>query len=228
MTLPVFRKLPALALFASFAGYGADPALDAALARIDQASAGFKGLTANIRKVAHTDVVDKDDIDSGTIVVKRFKAHDIRIRIDLKDPRQQTVTIGEGKAIVFSPLTNEAQEFNLGKDRSMVDQFMLLGFGSTSAELKSAFDVTFGGPDTVNGEQAIRLVLAPKDKELLIHIKRCELWISDKGITVQQKFYTGGKDYLLSTYSRMMLNPAIADSAVKLDLPRGVKSTKLK
>ena len=59
-------------------------------------------------------------------------------------------------------------------------------------------------------------------------MKKCELWISDKGLTVQQKFHTGGGDYVLSTYSRINLNPNIADSAVKLDLPKGVKFSKLK
>jgi outer membrane lipoprotein-sorting protein len=210
------------------ASFAADPALDAALARVDQASTGFKGLTANLRKVAHTEVVGKDDVDSGTIVVKRAKLHDVHLRIDLKDPRQQTVTIGDGKAVVFSPLTNEAQTADLGKDRGLVDQFILLGFGSTSAELKGAYDVTLGGPDTVNGEKTTRLVLVPRDKELLAHFKKCELWISEKGITVQQKFHTGGGDYSLATYSNMHLNPVIPDAAVKLDLPRGVKITKLK
>ena len=228
MKFSVLRKLPALALLTASAAFCADPALDAVFARIDQAAAGFKGLTAAVHKVSHTGVVDKDDSDSGTIIVKRVKAHDIRIRIDLKDPRQQTVTIGDGKAISFSPLINEAQEYALGKDRGLIDQFLLLGFGSTSAELKNAFTITLGGPDTVNGETATRIELVPKDKEFLTHVKRCELWISEKGMTIQQKFHTGGKDFQISTYSQMVINPPIKDDAVKLDLPHNVKLTKLK
>ncbi len=228
MRLPALRKLSALALLASSAGFAAEPTLESTLSLMDQASAGFKSFKADLRKVAHTDVVDKDDIDSGTIAVKRNKPHDLHLRIDLKEPRQQTVTIGDGKLIIFSPLVNEAQTADLGKDRSLVDQFFLLGFGSTSAELKSAYTVTFGGAETVNGEKTTRIVLVPKDKEMLTHVKRCELWISEKGTTVQQKFHTGGKDYQLATYSHIALNPSIPDSAVKLDLPKNVKITKLK
>jgi len=88
---------------ASFGAPAADPTLDAALARLDQASSTFKSLTADIRKMSHTDVVNVDDADSGTILVKRFKAHDTRIRIDLTNPRRQSVTIGEGKVQVFYP-----------------------------------------------------------------------------------------------------------------------------
>ena len=205
----------------------ADPPLDAVLARLDQAAINFKGLTADIRKIAHTDVVNVDDVDSGTIVVKRVKAHDTRIRIELTDP-QQIVTIGGGKVQVFKPKTNEAEEVELGKNRGVVDQFMLLGFGSNSGEIRNAYTVTLGGADSINGEKTTRIILVPKDPEILARVKKCELWISDKGWTVQQKFHTGGGDYVLSTYSGMKLNPIIADKDLKLELPKGVKFGKLK
>ena len=233
MSMTWFRTLLVLSgalLSLAAAGLGApaaDPALDAVLARLDQASANFKGLTAEIRKMSHTDVVNVDDVNSGTIIVKRVNSHDTRIRIELTDP-QQTVTIGAGKAQVFKPKTNEADEVELGKNRGLVDQFILLGFGSNSADIKNAYSVTLGGADSVNGEKATRIVLLPKDPEVLKHIKRCELWVSDKGLTVQQKFHTGGGDYVLSTYSGMKLNPIIADKDLKLELPKGVKFGKLK
>jgi outer membrane lipoprotein-sorting protein len=205
-----------------------DAPLDAVLARLDQTAATFKALSADIRKVSHTDVVNVDAVDTGTILVKRVKPRDIRIRIDLTNPRRQSVTVGEGKVQVFYPQTNEAQELELGKNRGVVDQFMLLGFGSNSAELQRAYTVTMGGVDSVNGEKASRISLVPKDKEVLARVKQCELWISDKGFTVQQKFYTGGGDYVLSTYTKMNFGPNIADRDLKLELPKGVKFGKLK
>jgi outer membrane lipoprotein-sorting protein len=212
---------------ASWGAPAGDAVLDAALARLDQASASFKGLTADIRKISHTDVVNVDYVDSGTILVKRVKPHDTRIRVDLTNPRQ-TVTIGGGKAQQFYPQTNEAQEVDLGKSRGVVDQFMLLGFGSNSGEIRNAYTVTLGGADSVNGEKTTRILLVPKDPEVRARVKKCELWISDKGWTVQQKFHTEGGDYVLSTYSNMKLNPMIADKDLKLELPKGVKLGKLK
>jgi outer membrane lipoprotein-sorting protein len=212
---------------ASLSAPPADTPLDAVLARLDQASATFKALTSDIRKVSHNDVVNVDAVDSGTIMVKRVKPHDTRIRVDLTNPRQN-VTIGGGKIQVFYPQSNEAQEVDLGKNRGVVDQFMLLGFGSNSAELKSAYTVTLGGADSINGEKATRILLVPTDPEVLKHVKKCELWISDKGWTVQQKFDQGGGDYVLSTYTHMNINPSIADAAMKLELPKGVKFGKLK
>jgi outer membrane lipoprotein-sorting protein len=213
---------------ASLGAAPADPALEAALARLDQAAINFKGLTADIRKVSHTDVVNVDYVDSGTIMFKRVKAHDTRIRVDFTSPRQQTVTIGGGKAQRFEPKINEAQELDLGKNRDMVDQFMLLGFGSNSGEIRNAYTVTLGGADSVNGEKATRVMLVPKDREVLARVKKCELWINEKGWTVQQKFHTGGGDYVLTTFTSMKWNPIIADKDLKLELPKGVKIGKLK
>jgi outer membrane lipoprotein-sorting protein len=211
--------------------FGASPAdttLEGVLKNMDQASASFKGLTADIRKLAHTQVVNVDDVSEGTIAVKRFKPRDTRIRIDFKKPSQQMVAIGGGKVEIYYPKLNEVQEGDLGKIRSLVDQLMLLGFGGNSADLQDAYTVTLGGPDTVNGEKATRIVLVPKSKEILQSVKKCELWISDKGLTLQQKFDQGSGDYLLSTYSKINLGSNIPESAVRLDIPKGAKRTKLK
>ena len=218
-------------LAACAVGFGAptaDDNLAGVMKAMDQASASFKGLTASIRKLSHTQVVNVDDVSEGTITVKRMKANDTRIRIDFIRPNQQMVAIGGGKAQVYYPKLNEVQEGDLGKIKDVVDQLMLLGFGGNSRELQDAYTVTLGGPDSVNGEKATRIVLIPKSKEILQTVKKCELWINEKGITVQQKFDQGGGDYLLSTYSKINLNPSIPDSAVKLDVPKGAKRTKLK
>jgi outer membrane lipoprotein-sorting protein len=71
-------------------------------------------------------------------------------------------------------------------------------------------------------------VLIPKSKDILQSVKKCELWISEKGLTVQQRFDQGGGDYLLSTYSKINLSASIPESAVRLDIPKGAKRTKLK
>jgi hypothetical protein len=70
--------------------------------------------------------------------------------------------------------------------------------------------------------------MLPKSEGMLKYIKRCDLWISDKGVTTQQKFFESGKDYSLATYSRIVLTSNLPDSAVKLEIPKGVKITKLK
>ena len=215
----------------STAGFGAPQAgdsLDATFARMDKAAATFKGLTANIRKLSHTDVVDKDDVEEGNIAVKKVKPKDKRIKLTITKPETKFYYIGEGKAFSYVPKTQEAQEADLGKSKDLVNQFMLLAFGSNSTEVKSAYSVKYGGPDMVNGEKTTRLEMIPKSQEILKHVKRCDMWISDTGLTVQQKFFETGGDYVLMTYSQLTLVPNLPDSAVKLEIPKGIKVEKLK
>jgi outer membrane lipoprotein-sorting protein len=109
-----------------------------------------------------------------------------------------------------------------------MEQFLKLGFGSTSKDLQDGCKVELGGPDKVNGEAATRIVLTPKSPDLAAQFPKFELWISDAtGIAVQQKFYQPGNTYNVATYSNMTLSPSIPDSAVKLTIPKGVKITHL-
>src|SRR5882762_11353977 len=78
-------------------GFGvaaANNELDLALARMDQASSTFRGLTADLKKVSHLEVINKDEIDEGTIAVKRMKPKDMRVLIDIKRPDAKKAMIG--------------------------------------------------------------------------------------------------------------------------------------
>lgn len=219
-----------LLLLAAALSVHADDPLEAVLARIDATTAGFKGLKAEVKKVAHNDVINVDETDIGTIMVKRgAKSKDLQMLFDIKQPDAKKVLVTGSKAwiyIVKNP--NEVQEYDLSrKFRGMFEQYLLLGFGSNSRDLRDAYTVKLGQPasEVVAGEKTTKIELVPKSREMLTQVKKCEIWISDsKGVAVQQKLHTGGGDYQLATYTNMVINPAIGD--LKLDLPRGVKTVK--
>ncbi|MGA9626116.1 MAG: hypothetical protein WBL65_15680 [Bryobacteraceae bacterium] len=218
----IFAIIAAMAL-----GRGApaaDSSLAATLARMDDAAAKFKGLQADVQKISHTAVISEDTVEAATIAVKRPKPNDIRVLFDFKPPNPKQVAIAGVKAAIYYPEINTVQEWDMGKDRSLVEQFMLLGFGSNSKDLESAYSIRLGGPDTVSGQKATRIELIPKSQDVLEHLKRVDLWISDAmGIAVQQKLFEPGGDYLLATYTNIKLRPNLPDSLVKLDLPKSVK-----
>jgi outer membrane lipoprotein-sorting protein len=219
---PILAILAAMAL--SWGAPAADNSLADTLARMDEAAAKFKGLEADMQKVAHTAVISEDSVEAATIAVKRLKPHDIRVRIDFKPPNPRQVAIAGVKGEYYVPGINTVQEYDMGKSRSLVEQFMLLGFGSNSKDLKSAYSIGLGGPETAAGQKSTRIELIPKSEDVLAHFKRVDLWISDTmGIAVQQKLFEPGGDYLLATYTNIKLRPNLPDSAVKLNLPKGVK-----
>lgn len=219
--------LPGWLLLAAWAGGVASAApdlLQETFARMDRAAVGFKGLSADLRRDSYNAVISDSTYDSGSLVLKRNKSHEIRMLFLVKDPDPKTVAVNGNKAEVYYPKENTVEVYDLGKYKSMLDQFLLLGFGSTSKELLGSYSVMLGGPDTVGKEKTTRLVLIPKSKEMLKNLTKVELWISDTtGMPVQQKFYwrTPG-DYMLATYSNMKVDPNLPDSAVTPNFPKGV------
>jgi outer membrane lipoprotein-sorting protein len=210
-------------LVAAFTLHAADNPLAATMARMDKAAATFRGLSANVRKVSHTAVINEDTVDTGTILVRRPKPREQRVRIDFEPPNTKQIAISGRTAQIYYPKTNSVEEYDLGKYKGMVDQFLLLGFGSNSRELESAYSIRLGGPENVAGQKATKIELIPKSADILVYLKRVDLWISDDmGIAVQQKLYEPGGDYLLASYTNVKLNPEISDSALKLNLPKDV------
>jgi len=197
--------------------------LDAVLDRMDRAAAAFKSMSANIRRVSHTAVVNEDNVDSGTILLKRGRGHEVRMLIQLTEPDAKAVEFRDHTVDIYYPKIQTVDEFDVSKFRELLEQFFLLGFGTSRATLQASYSLRLVGADTINGQKTDRLELIPKSKEVLQHLLRLEMWVGDNGYPLQQKFYIPGGDYELATYSDMKINPDLPDAMLKLKLPRNVK-----
>ena len=69
-------------LFAG-AAFAAEGTLESTLARMDQAAAAFKDLTAHLTRTHHTAVINEDTPDSGEILIKRIRPHELLMRFDI-------------------------------------------------------------------------------------------------------------------------------------------------
>ena len=199
--------------------------LSGVMARIDRTAPQFKSMTANIKRDVHTAIVNDDTIESGTIRFKRVKAGETRALIAFTGPDAKSVAFDGATVSLYYPKIKTVQIYNVGDKRSLIDQFLLLGFGATSAELQAAYDVSWIGTESINGKPAGHIQLIPKSKEVLQRLKKAELWIDDaSGVPVQQRFVTSASgDFMLVTYSDMKANAAISDGSLKLTYPRGVQ-----
>ena len=197
--------------------------LDAALDRLDTAGAAFRSMSAKVRRLSHTAAVNDDNVDSGTILLKRAHSRDVRMLIDFTDPDPKTVAFQGHTVEIYYPKMQTVDEFDVSKFRELLDQFFLLGFGTSRADLLASYNVRLVGPDTVAGQKTELLELIPKSKEVLQHLIKLELWVSDSGYPVQQKFGIPGGDYQLATYSDVKINKDLQDTDLKLHLPKNVK-----
>jgi outer membrane lipoprotein-sorting protein len=206
-----------------------DDPLAGVFARMDQASAKLKDLTADMQKISYDAPLKEQTVDVGKIAVKVPKRHQYLMLLDFREPDKKQVAVRGTTVEIYYPNSKLVQEMQLGKaNRSEVESLALLGFGSNSKDLLDAYTVTYGGPETIGDQKTARIELIPKSKDVAAQFPKFELWISDQtGISVQQKMHMLGGDYSLATYSNMKINQNLPDSAVKLNLPRGVQRERL-
>ena len=191
---------------------------------MDKAATGFRGMTAKIKKLTHTAVINDTAEESGSIHVLRPKPRDFRMLVDFQSPEQRSVAYQGRKLQVYLPKIQTVQEYDLGKQAALLDQFLLLGFGTPGSDLRRSYRIRYLGEESVGAEKASKLELTPLSQEALKQVLKIELWISEAhGQPVQQKIYQPSRDYILITYSGQQFDPKLSEAAVKLNLPKGVK-----
>lgn len=195
---------------------------DDVLAKLDAAAPKFSGMTADLTRVTFTKVLDEKAVESGQIALKK-QGREMQVLINLTKPDEKVVGFRGRKAEIYYPKLKTVQEWDLGKHGNLIDQFLLVGFGS-GRDLKSAYAVKYIGEEAVEGQKAQKLELTPLAPDIKEKLRKVELWMSESGTyPIQQRFIEPSGNYYLATYSNVKLNPALSDDALKLKLPKGVK-----
>jgi outer membrane lipoprotein-sorting protein len=148
----------------------------------------------------------------------------MRMLVEFKEPDRKSVALHDSKLEIYYPKMQTVEEYDIGQHRELLDQFFLVGFGTSGKELASAYSVRVLGAETLAGQQSIRLELIPKSQEVQKNLKKLELWVPESDVyPVQQKFYLVAGDYKLATYTNVKMNPPVADSDLKLRVSKDVK-----
>lgn len=193
---------------------------------MDTAAASFRTTQAEFEWDAYEKVIDEvDDFQTGTIYYRRT-GKEIEMMAEVKKagsdltklkPEPKYVLFSKGKIRMYQPKPDQVTEFDLGKDRSDFESYVVLGFGGSGQDLQKAFDVTYVAPETINGVATAKLKLVPKSAKVRNTYKQIFLWIDlDRGISVQQQFFQPQGDYRLAKYSAIRVNEKIADDVFKL------------
>jgi outer membrane lipoprotein-sorting protein len=210
------------ATLAAATGFAAGT-LDAVLGRMNQEASEFRQLTARIKKLSYTAVLNETTQETGALWLRRSGSN-VQMRTELSQPDPRSVGVDGNTGQIFYPKLNTVQIYDLGKSRGLLDQFLLLGFGSSGRDLEKSYTVRLAGEETVDGQKTAHLILTPRSKQALEHFKQVELWIPDSaGHPVQQKFLQPGGDYDMVSFSDIRLNPDLPASDFRLQLPANVK-----
>lgn len=235
-------------LACSFVGFDATPPLKAAdpaslesvLKKMDEVAATFRSTQAEFEWDSYEKVIDEtDDVQTGTIYYRK-NGNNIEMMAEVKKagpslsavkPEPKYVLFSNGKARMYQPKVNQVTEFDLGKNRSDFESYVVLGFGGSGQDLKKAFEVTYVEPQTIPVAGTAELQLIPKSEKVKNTYSKILLWIDlNKGVSIQQQFFQPQGDYRLAKYSDTQINgKKIPDEVFRLKtnaktqfvLPRG-------
>ncbi len=193
--------------------------LDNILKQMDAQAASFHSLTADLERTKVTVVVNDKSIESGQIFVRS----DDKMRIELTQPDARTILRDGDNFYLYNPKIHRVEEYNLGKKKTVVDQFLLLGFGTSGSSLKESYTVTLQGEQTLDNHKVLLLELLPKTDEVRKQLSKIQLWLDESTwLPVQQQFFeTGSGDYFIIRYRNVNRNVRIPDNEFKPHWPRG-------
>ena len=191
---------------------------DAVLQMMDKSAADFRSLTANVEHVKYTEVVKDTSTETGQIFVRR----DQKMRIEFAKPDPRTILRLGDSLFIYTPKINRVEEYDLGKNRATVDQYLSLGFGTKSQLVRKNYDVALTGEEEIDHRNTFLLELTPKSDDVRKQITKVRMWIDNSSwLPLQQQFFEAGSgDYLLIKYSNTMKNLKIPDSRFKQDWPK--------
>jgi outer membrane lipoprotein-sorting protein len=166
-----------------------------------------------------TVVVNDKSTESGQILVRS----DDKMRIEVTQPDARTILRDGDNFYIYNPKIHRVEEYNLGKKKSVVDQFLLLGFGTSGSSLKDSYAITLQGEETLDNRKVLLLELLPKTDEVRKQLSKIQLWLDESTwLPVQQQFFeTGSGDYFIIHYRNINRNVRIPDNDFKPHWPHG-------
>lgn len=200
--------------------------LESVLKKMDSVAAGFHTAQAEFEWDNYQKVIDEVvDVETGTIYYRRT-GKDTEMMANVKKagtsaaqlkPEPKYVLFAEGKIKMYTPKTEQVMVKDLGKNKADLESYVVLGVGGSGQDLQKAFDVKFDGMESAGGINAAKLELVPKSEKVRNTYNKMVLWIDpDRGIAVQQQFFTPQGDYRLCKNSGIKINEKIGDDVFKL------------
>lgn len=202
------------------------PGFPEILSRMDAASRNVHTVSANLDYTTVTVLVNDQTTESGQIFYRKGKRPSVFINFTKPAPKQ--ILFRHDRAEIYLPNTNQIQEFDVGKKTNLLQQFLLLGFGTESGELKKAYNIKFSGETELDNEMTALIELTPISSRISSQLTKVELWISEESwLPVQQKFYEPSGDYLLARYREMKVNRALPSSVFQIKADKDAKRVQM-
>lgn len=197
--------------------------LEGILHQLDATAPSFRSLSANVERTTVTVVVNDRSTEDGTLLVKGNK-----MLLQMSPPDVRTVLRNGDTLYIYTPGLKRVEEYNLGKNHDLADEFLLLGFGTSGTQLQKGFEIKYVGEDKIGDKNDAELELTPRSAAVLKQFAKIQIWLDESTWLAEQQQFTetGSGDYLIVRYTKMVRNPNISDSQFKPHWPKGTERIK--
>jgi len=205
------------------------PDLSEILSRMNDAGKRLRSLSANLEYTKVTVLVNDKSTEEGRLFfIKSGKNKGTEIRIEMQQPDSKVILFKKNKAEIYLPKINQVQEYNLEQKTDLVEEFLLLGFGTETGDLRKSYDVKYLKAEELGGEDTAVLELTPRKQNLAAQLTKIQMWVSeDSWMPAQQQFFEPSGDYLIARYSGVKVNLKLPGSTFEIHPAAGAKVVKM-
>lgn len=190
--------------------------LDNVLARLDAAAARFKSAAADFEfDSVTTDPIPDKDVQTGKVYYER-KGDKFQMGVHVEQANGRPVPkvivcCAGGNIRMYEKLIDQVTTLT---KFSQYQSWFMLGFGASGKELAEKWDITYDGPETIDGVKTDKLELVPKDPNVRKNVPKVTVWMdTDRGVSLKQLFDEGPGQYRVSTYSNIKVNQSLPGDA---------------
>jgi outer membrane lipoprotein-sorting protein len=204
------------------------PDLSVILSRMNDAAKRLKTLSANLEYTKVTVLVNDRSTEEGRLFFRQGKPPEIRI--EMQQPESRVILFKKNKAEIYLPKINQLQEYSLEQKSGLVEEFLLLGFGSETGELslKKSYRLKYLKEEELEGDTTAVLELIPRKESVAAQLEKIQMWVSEESwLPAQQQFFEPGGDYLIARYKAVKVNLRIPPSTFEIHPAEGAKRVKM-
>ncbi len=189
------------------------------LSRFNETQRSTQSLTATFTETKNLGLLAKPIVSTGTFLY----AKPGRIKWEYSGPQPRIFLITGDYYLAYYPAERKAEEVPLSTFSSR-RIFRVFGIGQTAEDLGKFFDISLSDPGPEKA--TFLMVLTPKRRRVKDRLQLVRFWVDEKTYLPRKLEYveTDGDSTTL-LFSKIQLNPQIAEARFAVELPKDVEVT---
>lgn len=192
------------------------------LDRMDKHYKALQTLQTNVSRTQYNAQLKETDNYSGRLILKPGKGRDVSMRLDWTRPREETLSVANGKYQIYVPGINRAYRGSTSNSKELEKKGggVLKMISMSEAELRANFTPSYLGQVNLNGSEVWHVKLDPKTRQ---DFKFAELWVDKDGMPIQGRVTAHNNDTDTFQFSGIKRNGKINASVFTVKPVKGTE-----